>query len=912
MAELLQTFVLPSGNIPLSGLSQWLSLHPRITIRSVAAKSVGNDIAVAISYSDTEGVEYKAAVFSGANMGFDIQALLAANSALRVAHVSLVSAVRSGIITPRSVLFYVDISRQHQLAQFDHLSGIAQEAIAAGTDGQFLRYARFDATNIGDTAATAGSWASLLNDGSGAQGFFSDGGAGGEDASVESTTTTPAPLPCEDCQEFSTTGTQTPPPFDPPPDFSCCLRYDYECICPDGTTPQWSLTNVECVNNALCVPFEETCDDTNYHFEAQNACRCGQAPVFVDPPPEPPCVPFCCPGQTTTTPADEDCCLEAQWDCVCSENEEGALEERWELTSIDCVANGSCSDGVVYEESDQDNDGRIDRVVFSETNACDCGTTDEAVLKALLPADKFENGEPKTDPECCESCCLKARWFCENINGVSTWQFLDATCIDNADCSAGTVRTCTDTLFTVTKEDGCTCGDSPSEDDVDAELPGEPQDCTPSCATNCCLSVTWDCTYTKFGSEWSLTSVECIDNNLCSDQLQTSCSDEQYVLTVPNSCVCESSVDASDIPAGYPQNCDPSCEPAFPEMNWYIGGMLGWGWWNTGTGAVYATMHGIGSITVPPSAIGTTLQFKLASGSTASPRVALLLQAPDGTIYSTGSTDVSSHDRVAGTTGISDSAWTSFSIGAGQSGVWQVYGGRIGLSPQIYSRSDGSYAQYNGSASTDEVYADLAALNAAMRGITVQFRASAALVDSFTEESFDVVHYILEQTNFNFPPTIKELSLGYTCTDGDWRSYNYSSSYDFSELTAGLRLTTADGPEEHNDFDLVRSCNFGTDFTQTRNESQTWADTADEASPSLSLSVIGEYRQGARANINGTCFGPTCTVNAGEVLLSDVLSHEYDFLWETTDASGASDIFGSRTQGTARTFTTVDIYDNVP
>ncbi len=60
----------------------------------------------------------------------------------------------------------------------------------------------------------------------------------------------------------------------------------------------WELdaVNTECVDNASCSPYLETCSGDEYTLEQQNGCVCFALP---DPLPEPCCDPTC--GSTTTT-----------------------------------------------------------------------------------------------------------------------------------------------------------------------------------------------------------------------------------------------------------------------------------------------------------------------------------------------------------------------------------------------------------------------------------------------------------------------------------------------------------------------------------------------------------------------------------------------------------------------------------
>lgn len=102
---------------------------------------------------------------------------------------------------------------------------------------------------------------------------------------------------CPDCPPTSTSAPCVPPT--PPGGSNCCLRTRYECEVILGV-PTWVLdaVNTECVDNAECSPYSETCSDGEYSLEQQNGCVCFALPV---PLPEPCCDPQCTTTTTTST-----------------------------------------------------------------------------------------------------------------------------------------------------------------------------------------------------------------------------------------------------------------------------------------------------------------------------------------------------------------------------------------------------------------------------------------------------------------------------------------------------------------------------------------------------------------------------------------------------------------------------------
>lgn len=335
--------------------------------------------------------------------------------------------------------------------------------------------------------------------------------------------------------------TQDPPP-PPPPNGNCCLKAVYTCECPDTVTPQWKLTSAECVSNALCDVFVEECDGgTTYTYERQNACFCGQA--LPDPLPQPTCDPNCCPAP----PPKPDCCLSAQFDCLCDlTDSSGNPFPYWSLTSIACQTNATCTKDFSYQALDTDADGGLDRVVYQERGGCDCGDIGAGAstllpeLKANQPA-LFGDGDPAppepevapfATPDCCpdNGCCVQLRYLCQQSSGdTSTWVFLDATCLTNDQCSSsGTtpeepVRVCgaagVGQVATVTLRDGCDCADlgALSQQEAEAVLPGEPVGCVADCATTgrCCAEIIYECQDLGGASTWVFQSAACLDNEDC-------------------------------------------------------------------------------------------------------------------------------------------------------------------------------------------------------------------------------------------------------------------------------------------------------------------------------------------------------------------------------------------------------------
>lgn len=100
---------------------------------------------------------------------------------------------------------------------------------------------------------------------------------------------------CPDCPSTSTPAPCLPPT--PPGGANCCLRLRYTCQIMGGVST-WVLdaVNTECVDNAGCSPYQETCSDSEFTLEQQNGCVCFALP---DPLPTPCCDPTC--GDTTTT-----------------------------------------------------------------------------------------------------------------------------------------------------------------------------------------------------------------------------------------------------------------------------------------------------------------------------------------------------------------------------------------------------------------------------------------------------------------------------------------------------------------------------------------------------------------------------------------------------------------------------------
>lgn len=98
---------------------------------------------------------------------------------------------------------------------------------------------------------------------------------------------------CDDCP------TTTPPPVcpDPPDGSGCCLRIRY--VCTDGV---WVLDFAECIDNALCSPFIQICQDATWYYEAQNSCICFDVPDPLCEPPDCDCGTTTSTTTTTTTP----------------------------------------------------------------------------------------------------------------------------------------------------------------------------------------------------------------------------------------------------------------------------------------------------------------------------------------------------------------------------------------------------------------------------------------------------------------------------------------------------------------------------------------------------------------------------------------------------------------------------------
>lgn len=109
---------------------------------------------------------------------------------------------------------------------------------------------------------------------------------------TSTTTTVPPIVLCPDCPSTSTTPPTCP---DPPDSANCCLQVRYTC-----DAGVWTLASAECVDNALCSTFIQTCSGTEFYYEMQNGCVCFDVPVAVCEPPDVDC--DCPVGPTTTTP----------------------------------------------------------------------------------------------------------------------------------------------------------------------------------------------------------------------------------------------------------------------------------------------------------------------------------------------------------------------------------------------------------------------------------------------------------------------------------------------------------------------------------------------------------------------------------------------------------------------------------
>jgi len=501
----------PSTERNLVGIvNQFFAQNPAITIQDISLlfnEREGRQLyQLIIVYESNGGATYEAAQFEsvagGSSADFLLEQYYLDNDDLHPIRVFDITSQETSTFTglQRYFVIAVDTKTAYRL----HASGLsipsqAAQDIASGATDLFKQTNgwipassdQFDARNAG-----GGTWVSQ------AEGIIAldEGGSGGGISccgvsGTDDTGAAVAPPTGQVCDGSGPPGSPPPPP--PPPVGNCCLRYTHECQCLGGVDT-WVLLTVSCLNNALCNPFQSTCDGQNASFEQQDACFCGAAlPAFV---PDPACDPDCC-----APPPLVNCCLNAVFDCDCSSD-----EPEWVQTTLECIANGMCGDGTILLKQDLDGDGNIDHVEYSEQEGCLCGTTDIPTLEALLPAPDFVNGEPVDDPDCCTgTCCLELKYYCVEYYGMSKWEFLESNCILNNDCtSSGTspeepVRDCNPSEATITLRDGCDCSDLGSVEPETAEeaLPDEPEDCIPTCTDKNC-AYRWRSTYSCVLSAW--------------------------------------------------------------------------------------------------------------------------------------------------------------------------------------------------------------------------------------------------------------------------------------------------------------------------------------------------------------------------------------------------------------------------
>lgn len=514
MANRLEVIKVPNESTErrLSGLiNQFFAQNPAITIRIMSLlfneKSGQQLYQFSVAYESIAGATYSAKEFEsvagGTSADFQLEDYVLNNPDLQPIKVwditSTEARTRTGLT--RYLVIFIDTKTAYRLAMpgYSVPSQAAQDIASTASNLFKQTNGWIPATSDQFTARNAGggTWVSqaegiITQDASGGGAGVSCCGASGTD-DTGSAVTPPEGQSCDG---------DGPPDFPPPPPpvggGTCCLRYDYECQCIDDVDT-WVRISLDCVNNALCDVFQETCAPDAAHFEAQNWCVCGgDLPDFV---PDPDCDPICC-----DPPAFEDCCLNAVFNCNCSS---GVSE--WVTTTLECIANDECNGGEEIYKEDTDGDGNIDQISYSSQGACECGESDQSVLAALLPAPDFVDGEPAEDPECCEgTCCLTLRYYCVEEGGASVWEFAGAECVDNDDCTssgAGTetpVDTCTGgSTYEVTLRDGCECNDKGvvSQASAEAELPGYPKDCEASCAERVCV-YTWESEYDCDTDTW--------------------------------------------------------------------------------------------------------------------------------------------------------------------------------------------------------------------------------------------------------------------------------------------------------------------------------------------------------------------------------------------------------------------------
>lgn len=507
-------------------VNQFFAQNPAITIDAMSLlfnEQEGRHLyQLSIAYESSAGATYEAVEFEsvagGLSADYQLESYIADNPDFQPVQVWDVTSdelrTRTGLT--RLFALLIDTKTAYRLATPGYAipSQAAQDIASTATDLFKQTNGWIPATSDQFSARNAGggTWVSqaegiVVNDADGDGAGVSCCGASGTD-DTGAAVTPPVGQSCDGDgpPDFP------PPPPPPPPAGTCCLRYDHECQCLDDVDT-WVRTSLDCVNNANCVAFQQTCAPDAAHFEAQNWCTCGGAlPAFV---PDPACDPECC-----EPPADEDCCLNAVFDCSCS----GGTPE-WVTTTLECIANSGCTDGEYLSKEDTDGDGNIDHIEYSSTGACTCGTTDQGTLEALLPAPDFVDGEPEEDPDCCTgTCCLRLTYYCLEDEGESFWEFGGAECVDNDDCtSSGStpevpVEDCSGgSTYEVTQRDGCQCSAKGvvSQETAEAAIPGQPpEDCPPSCAGKRC-SYIWESVYDcDLGSWGAVTffSGSCVSN----------------------------------------------------------------------------------------------------------------------------------------------------------------------------------------------------------------------------------------------------------------------------------------------------------------------------------------------------------------------------------------------------------------
>lgn len=593
--QMIEIIQIPNGNVNdqvAAQVNQFFEKNPSVTVTDVSVRfeQRGADYKyqVVILYDSRGGSRYGAAEFLSGASTADAQAVDFFNSNRNS------TAIQSWIISKRASRFnqntrllvlYQEQTRAHLSLGPSWIGGIAAEDIAT-TDTEnakqmsqvSLSPQQYLLSNIGGGTIVSQSPVIACTDlDGGIAGVMCCGSSGSDD--VAAIPAAPVGAVCDnsgppDYPVIEGPGggdgggpggsppINNPPPGggNPPPPANGCLIIEHICVCPDDVDT-WVLTNVQCVNNALCPVNSNDCDNETSERRIRNACFLG-FPV-PNPVPDPTCDPICC---ETPDPPD-DCCVHAIYNCVCEEISDGPDEPVWSLDTIECIDNDEC-EYLSYTESDEDGDDIIDKVEYEEQGACECGEDDQDTLLALLPDDHFganDDGdiEPTIEADCCpELCCLILRYYCVDDYGESLWEFDSAECVDNDDCSSsGTspetpIRTCDDNIsYEVTLRDACDCDDigSVTQSDAEEELQDEPQDCDPECVEKDCV-YTWESFYDCDANAWmtpEITDRECVDGGTVEEtewDYETDVGRECYATrkTVESDCGCAADSDCPD------------------------------------------------------------------------------------------------------------------------------------------------------------------------------------------------------------------------------------------------------------------------------------------------------------------------------------------------------------------------------